>query len=540
MVKKSNNFWRIKLGGSNRSGFTIVELLVVIVVIGILAALTIIAYNGIQQKAVESVLQSDLINASKKLELYRAENEVYPDAIDCSQDPADVPNICIRFSSGVNYSYYPDNSDPSNPIFTLTVNKNSIYYQITNDTQPTLLGSFSLSKISTGFTSACGITSDGKAYCWGYNAYGLLGDGSTGTYYYTPTAITTSGLLSGKTILSISTSSSHTCVIASDNLAYCWGRNNNGQLGNKSNVDSPVPVAVNTDDKLNNKTVKAITTISNASSYDHTCVIASDNNAYCWGYSTTGQLGNGSSTNSNVPVAVKNDSGALNNLTIKSLSHGTGYNTCVVASDNNAYCWGANSHGQIGDNSISSRFTPVAVDNTSTNNSALQGKTVLSIVTGDYFACAIASDNNAYCWGYNNYGQLGDNTQTERHVPVAVNTTNGISALYGKSVLSIATGSYHTCAIASDNNAYCWGFNTSGELGNGSYSNKTFPVAVDTTTGDALLNGKIITSISVGGYHTCTTTTSGYAYCWGRGSSGQLGNGNTSASPYASSISPPF
>jgi alpha-tubulin suppressor-like RCC1 family protein len=308
--------------------------------------------------------------------------------------------------------------------------------------------------IAAGIFHTCAIASDNQAYCWGYNPYGQLGNNST-TNSSTPVAVDTSGVLSGKTINQISTSRHHTCVIASDNQAYCWGYNTYGQLGNNSTTDSSIPVAVNTSGVLNGKTIKSI-----SNKFSHTCVIASDNQAYCWGYNGYGQLGNNSTTDSSIPVAV-NTSGVLSGKTINQISANY-VHTCAIASDNQAYCWGAGSNGRLGNNSTTNSSVPVAVY----TSGVFSGKTINQISAGYYHTCAVASDNQAYCWGRNDYGQLGNISTTNSSVPVTVYKPD---VLINKTIDLISNSTYHTCVIASDNQAYCWGRNAYGELGNNSY-----------------------------------------------------------------------
>jgi len=293
--------------------------------------------------------------------------------------------------------------------------------------------------------------------------FGGLGDNTT-TSSSVPVAVNTSGVLSGKTIKSISAGSSMSCAIASDNLAYCWGYNStSGRLGNNSTVNSSVPVAVYTGGVLSGKTIKSI-----SAGNGHTCVIASDNQAYCWGMNWYGQLGNNTTTDSLVPVAV-NTSGVFSGKTIKSISVGT-HNTCAIASDNLAYCWGYNSNGQLGINSTTNSSVPVAVS----TSGALSGKTILSILGGNYTNCAVASDNKAYCWGYNTNGQVGNNSTTDSWVPAAVYSSGVMS---GKSVDYISgdlASTFHTCAHTTDNLIYCWGIG--GTLGDGTLTQSLVPV----------------------------------------------------------------
>ena len=257
---------------------------------------------------------------------------------------------------------------------------------------------------------------------------------------------------------------SRACAISLSNRAYCWGSGSSGQLGNNSTTNSSIPVAVNTTGVLAGKAIKQIST-----GFSHTCAIASDDKAYCWGSGSSGQLGNNSTTNSSIPVAV-NTTGVLAGKTIKQISAGTSH-TCAIASDDKAYCWGAGSSGQLGNSSTTNSLIPVAVNTTG----VLAGKTIKQISAYGFHTCAVASDNKAYCWGSGTSGQLGNNLYTNSSIPVAVNTTG---VLAGKTIKQISNGSSHTCAIASDDKAYCWGSGSFGALGNNSAANSSVPVRV--------------------------------------------------------------
>jgi len=257
---------------------------------------------------------------------------------------------------------------------------------------------------------------------------------------------------------------SRACAISLSNRAYCWGSGSSGQLGNNSTTNSSIPVAVNTTGVLAGKTIKQI-----SAGTSHTCAIASDDKAYCWGAGSSGQLGNSSTTNSLIPVAV-NTTGVLAGKTIKQIS-AYGFHTCAVASDNKAYCWGRGDLGQLGNNSTTNSSIPVAVNTTG----VLAGKTIKQISAGSLYTCAIASDNKAYCWGRGSNGQLGNNSTTNSSIPVAINSTG---VLAGKTIKQISNGSSHTCAIASDDKAYCWGSGSFGALGNNSAANSSIPVRV--------------------------------------------------------------
>jgi alpha-tubulin suppressor-like RCC1 family protein len=233
-----------------------------------------------------------------------------------------------------------------------------------------------------------------------------------------------------------------------------------------------------------------------------TCVIASDNNAYCWGLNDQGQLGDGTIVNKSYPVAVTR-TGVLNGLTIKQISV-AGANVCVIASDNYPYCWGQNDYALGVGSTPSYSSVPMAV----TRTGVLAGLTVKKISTGGRNTCVIASDNNGYCWGQNMYGENGNGTSTVNTAPVAVTRTG---VLNGLTLKDISTGTT-TCAIASDNNAYCWGQNaTNSNLGNNSTVNSNVPVTVYRT---GALNG--LTSVSLGrGMAMCMVASNAKIYCWG-------------------------
>ena len=195
-----------------------------------------------------------------------------------------------------------------------------------------MLGGRTLTAISAGGNHTCAIA-DGKAYCWGWNDYGQLGNNTTNDST-APVAVYTTRPLAGKTITAISAGQGHSCAVADGN-AYCWGSNNIGQLGTGTTSSSSCSVPVDTSGELAGKTVTFI-----SAGYDHTCVVA-DGKAYCWNNSY-GQLGNNSTTDSTVPVPV-NTTRPLAGRTVTAISAWT-FHTCTVA-DGNAYCWGSNNSG---------------------------------------------------------------------------------------------------------------------------------------------------------------------------------------------------
>ena len=238
---------------------------------------------------------------------------------------------------------------------------------------------------------------------------------------------------------------------SSTDFPVSWGLNNHGQFGNNSTTSSIPPVAVDTSGALAGTTVSAI-----SAGGSHSCAVA-DGRAFCWG---SNDFWNTSATNVLVRTAV-DTSGALAGKTVTAISTG-GSHTCAVA-EGRAYCWGSNHSGELGNNSTVDSLVPVAVD----VSGALAGKTVTAISAGSGHTCAVA-EGRAYCWGSNGWGGRFWGNREQQHndswVPVAVDASGKLA---GKTVTAISTGSGHTCAIA-DGRAYCWGANGFGGLGNNS------------------------------------------------------------------------
>ena len=370
-----------------------------------------------------------------------------------------------------------------------------------------LAASRGATSISTGGDFSSCTIEGGKAYCWGSNYFGQLGDGST-TDSSVPVAVDTSGVLAGKTLTQIATGYAGNCALDSTGAAYCWG--GNGELGDGHTTDSSVPVAVDTSGVLAGKALTQI--VAGGASM---CALDSTGAAYCWGNNAVGELGDGSNANSSVPVAV-DVSGVLAGKTLTRIAAGGA--TCALDSAGAAYCWGDNDFGELGDGSTANSDVPVAVD----ASGALAGKTLTRISAGIDSMCALSGAGAAYCWGDNGNGELGDGSTTSSDVPVAVDASG---ALAGKALTQIGAGWGFACALSSTGAAYCWGNNGSGELGDGSAIASSVPVAVETS---GALAGKTLTQVTAG-VVSCALDSKGAAYCWGFNGDGELGVGSTSA-----------
>ena len=349
--------------------------------------------------------------------------------------------------------------------------------------------------VEGGGAHTCALVNSGQVKCWGQNTYGQLGDGTTGNR---TTPVFVSDI---STATSISTGYNHSCALLSDSRVKCWGENTYGQLGNGRNTTLLVPVFVSD--------ISTATSISSGAS--HSCALLAGGSIKCWGYNGYGALGSESTTNSNIPVSVVGIS------TVTSIS--TGYNhSCAVLSDGEAKCWGQNTYGALGNGAIGTNSnTPVAV---------LGISTATSIGTGAYHSCAVLQGGDTRCWGYNASGQLGNGvTGGNSGVPVEVTYAFPELDLSDGTprIMDLSGGRSHSCAVLSGGQVTCWGDGSYGQLATGN-TIVAFPQAViniPTTT------GATATSISLGSYHSCAVLSDASIECWGYNVSGQLGNGTS-------------
>lgn len=376
-----------------------------------------------------------------------------------------------------------------------------------------------LTAISLGGDHACAIAG-GRPFCWGNSDHGRLGNGTLDWRYF-PKDVDTTGPLNGKTALTISAGTSGTFVGYSEAAlptfnkpvdsapsfsSVGWGNNNQGKLDTGNTTHALTPIATLNSGSLVGKKISRM-----ESGGDTTCAIA-EGELHCWGYNNVGQTGQGAGNASSITPRKVFSDGWLRNKVVTDVST-SGSHTCAVA-DGKAYCWGMNNNGETGNSATGFYYSaPVPV------TGAMAGKTVTDIDTGGPFTCAVA-DGKPYCWGYNAEGMLGSGDYTMARFPVPVVTTG---VLAGKTTTAVSAGSWSACAIA-DGKAYCWGSNILDVLGDGGVSGKTpTPVAVNTSNH---LKDKTVTSIGVGVYHACVIADS-RSYCWGYNGSGQFGDGNT-------------
>ncbi|MDQ2662191.1 MAG: fibronectin type III domain-containing protein [Actinomycetota bacterium] len=439
-------------------------------------------------------------------------------------------------------------------------------------------------RVSAGGLHSLAVGSDGKAYAWGWDLYGQLGDGGAGTDHATPVAV----LSPGVTFTSVSAGYQHSLAIGSDGKAYAWGSDGNGRVGDGgSNTNQSTPVAV--------VLPAGVTATSMSAGLAHSLAVGSDGKTYAWGFGSSGQLGDGGAGASrSTPVAVALPAG----VTLTSVSAGGTY-SLAVGSDGTTYAWGHDGSGQLGDGGANaSQATPVvvvvvAVTSVSfggdagtdlvrdgvlwrvttsahaggsvdvvlewTLGGAAQpaltlpggftfiappppptfsiapgsgptaggtevtvtpppppGVTFTSVAAGTHHSLAIGSDGKTYAWGLDTSGQLGDGgvNNTSQSTPVAVVLPPGVT------FTSVSVGYFYSLAVGSDGKTYAWGDDALGQLGDGSSTaDQSSPVEVQ------LPDGVTFESVSAGSYHALAVGSDGKTYAWGDDGSGKLGDG---------------
>ena len=357
----------------------------------------------------------------------------------------------------------------------------------------TLTPPHSWTQLAVNASTGVGLTPDGRAWSWGTDFDLQLGDGS-GVSRSTPGPVTMPAGVSAFTQISVGTY--HVLALGDDGKAYTWGRNNYGQLGNSTNTDSSTPVAVTM------PTGVKFTQISTGSY--HSLALGDNGRAYAWGEGANGQIGNGSTADRNRPVAVTLPDGVSS---FTAVSAG-GEHSLAIGVDGNTYAWGYNEYGQLGNNTVTNSTSPVAV-------TMPAGVKFTQISAGGEHSLAIGDNNKTYGWGRNNRGQVGDNSGTMRRTPVAVSLATGVPAF-----TQVSAGFAHSLAIGDNGRAYAWGWNTAGAVGDNTLTSRDRPVAATLPSGVTSFS-----HVSAGLNVSLAIGNDSKAYAWGKNYSGELGDG---------------
>lgn len=357
------------------------------------------------------------------------------------------------------------------------------------------------SAVVVGRDHSCALDVGGVAWCWGSNASAQLGAETSEICGPPATACSRVPVRVNTTLrfTSITAGSRHTCGVATDGLAYCWGNNERGQLGTASPrlASEPIPV------------VGARRWLRLAGGGDHTCGIAEGGSAFCWGENDYGQLAAAGVSPRTSPTPVRVIGGVAPTFVEISASS---RRTCAVSAQGVTYCWGlvwqfAQGGLDFGGVSDVARAVP-------------QAPPLSGLSVGVIHACGLEADGRAQCWGGNLFAQQGDGSVS--------GSANPEPAAAGVALRTIASGNIHTCGVALDRVGYCWGNDSFGQLGAAAPDAcNTLPCARVPAAIEAPLRW---IAIAAGvGSHTCGVTTLTNIYCWGLGTNGQLGIGTEGA-----------
>jgi Regulator of Chromosome Condensation (RCC1) repeat protein/regulator of chromosome condensation (RCC1) repeat-containing protein len=337
--------------------------------------------------------------------------------------------------------------------------------------------------ISASIYHTCAVDSTGAAKCWGDNLFGALGNGSTAE---TVGPVGVLGLSTGA--LAVTANSSGGCAVTEAGAVKCWGML---LTSNMMGEIHPAPV----DMPGLSSGVHAVT--------GYTCALTSAGGVKCLGFNSLGELGDNSTTYSVAPVDVVGLSSGV--LAISSSEQ----HTCAITSAGGVKCWGQNENGQLGDGTVSNRAVPVDVVGLSSG--------VLAISAGTARTCAVTSVGAVKCWGRSDFlREVGDGATTFSAVPLDV---TGLAS----GVLAVDAGQDHSCAVTTAGAVKCWGFNSNGELGNGTRTESVAPVDVVGLSSGVL-------AVAIGAMHSCVVMYDGAVKCWGSNWNGELGNGSHAGS----------
>jgi alpha-tubulin suppressor-like RCC1 family protein len=315
-------------------------------------------------------------------------------------------------------------------------------------------------QVSAGGDFSCALTEAGGVKCWGANYGGHLGRGGYSSHEH---AGDVPGLTEG--VVSLSTNREG-CAVLTTGQVKCWGQ-----------WSGPTPVPLSA----------PAGTVAVSQGGLHVCALVGDGRVSCWGGNDHGQVGSGAAGDRAPPTEVTSLADEVSEL---SLGH---FYSCALLKSGTVKCWGDNRRGQLGNGTTVSSPIPVDVK-------GLAGE-VVSITMGNHHGCALLDDGGAMCWGHNQWGQLGDGSRTDRSVPVTVESL-------GETPIMLSAGAYHTCALSQAGEVRCWGLNDYGQVGDGTREPRPIPQGVWPLGSD-------VVSVSAGSNHSCAVMRNGGVQCWG-------------------------
>jgi alpha-tubulin suppressor-like RCC1 family protein len=367
------------------------------------------------------------------------------------------------------------------------------------DAPPPIVEDLRFQAVASGSSAnhTCGITQDGRLFCWGSGGNGRLGRGIEGNSLIPAEEATRPGSWD-----SLGMGFAHGCAITVDGRLFCWGAGSTGRIGNDDTADSWVPVQ-EFHGATNWRQVSA--------GSGHTCAVRTNNHLFCWGSGAGGRLANNSDfQDAHVPIEESTQARDWSQVAAG------GSHTCAIKTDGRLFCWGDNFAGALGDNTKTYRVLPEQEHSAATDWD--------QVATGSAHTCAVKTNRHLYCWGNGGNGRLGNDATTESLVPLR-------EAHNHADWRQVSASREHTCAVKTDNRLFCWGNGNHGRLGDGYTDARHVPTQEATGAHDWL-------EVTTGDHHTCARKVDGRIFCWGRGGVGRLGNGSTEGSLVPMQLAP--
>ncbi|MPZ52597.1 MAG: hypothetical protein GEU79_07675 [Acidimicrobiia bacterium] len=393
-------------------------------------------------------------------------------------------------------------------------------------TETLFLEMVGVTQLNSGWGHTCAVTSEATAFCWGRNNTGQIGngivggDGPDGDASLPAPVLNTEGTGPLTDVAEVVGGDGHSCARTNAGTAYCWGASFDGRLGNGSIDPQPQPLPQQVRNSDDSGPLTDVVDIVTGSQFG--CAITADGVLHCWGNSSQGKLGNGETNGFQpLPQPVRNPTATGPLTDVTEVSAGSSH-ACAVSAGT-TYCWGGNFGGKLGNGeSTASEPIPVEVRNPE-NTGPLADVSGLS--PGANHTCA-RSGGDAFCWGGNSTGQLGRGSSVGNPLlPGPVRNPDDTGALVG--IATIASADNHVCAIANGGATYCWGNNSEGQLGNGENGVPVNPLPQEVLNGDGSAPLPTPEDLSGGNAHTCVLTTTRVVQCFGGNWDHQLGNGDT-------------
>ncbi len=359
-----------------------------------------------------------------------------------------------------------------------------------------------MTAVASGLYHSLALGSTGAVFDWGWNIVGQLGNGSTNGSNV-PVSVR---LPRGTRVTGIAGGFAHSVAVTSTGAVLAWGKNYDGDLGNGSTTDSALPVKA-----ILPAGMKATAV---AAGGDHSLALTTTGAVLAWGYNGYGQLGNGGTGSSSVPVVVSLPTGTK----VTAIAAGA-LDSLALTTTGAVLAWGYNGDGDLGNGNKVSSDVPVTVK-------LPTGTKVTAIAAGGYFCLALTTTGAVLAWGYNADGELGDGGTSSSDVPIKVRLPAGTKvtkiaaggALEGVGNATVGPG--HGLALTSTGAVLAWGYNADGQLGDGNKANSDVPTEVKSLRGA----GRKVAAIAAGQLDSLAVTSTGAVLAWGGNNFGQLGD----------------